>query len=126
MTEEARGTGRERAAALTCHRGVHKGSAVTAAAAAQEAVALGTDVLSGVRGLGRLSGRLDGCAGRVCQVRGRAVPSGARRGPGWPCVESAADAPFACPRLFIFLFLSVSFLLSPFKQLKLFFALLKP
>ena len=118
MTEEARGTGRERAAALTCHRGVHKGSAVTAAAAAQEAVALGTDVLSEVRGLGRLSGRLDGCAGRVCRVRGRAVPSGARRRPGWPCVESAADAPFPCPCVFIFLFLSVSSLFSSFKQLR--------
>ena len=99
---------------------------MAAPAAAQVAVALGTDILSGVRGLGRLSGRLDGCAGRAGQVRGRAVPSGARRGPGWPCVESAADAPFACPRLFIFLFLSVSFLLSSFKQLRLLFALLKP
>ena len=118
MTEEARGTGRERAAALTCHRGVHKGSAVTAAAAAQEAVALGTDVLSGVRGLGRLSGRLDGCAGRACQVRGRAVPSEARRGPGWHCVESAADAPCPCPWLFIFLFFSVSSLLYLGKQLR--------
>ena len=75
-------------------------------------------ILSGARGLGRLSGRLDGCAGRVCQVRGRAVPSGARRGPGWPCVESAADAPFPCPCVFIFLFLSVSSLFSSFKQLR--------
>ena len=114
------------AAALPGRRGVHRGSAVVAAAAAEVTVALGTEMLSGSRGLGRLSGRPDGCAGRVCQVRGRAVPSGARRGPGWPCVESAADAPFACPRLFIFLFLSVSFLLSPFKRLKRFLALQKP
>ena len=99
---------------------------MAAPAAAQVAVALGTDILSGVRGLGRLSGRPDGCTGRAGQMRGRAVPSGPRRGPGWPCVESAADAPFACPRLFIFFFLSVSFLLSPFKQLRSLFALLKP
>ena len=106
------------AAALPGRRRVHRGSAVAAAAATQVAAALGTVILSGARGLGRLSGRLDGCAGRVCQVRGRAVPSGARRGPGWPCVESAADAPFPCPCVFIFLFLSVSSLFSSFKQLR--------
>ena len=78
-------------------RRVQKDSAVTAYAAAVVARALGTGARSGSHGRGRLPGPPAGCAGLACQARSRAVPCGARRGPGWPCVESASDAPFLVP-----------------------------
>ena len=51
-------------------------------------------------------------------------------GPGADLIGLASSPPpmlhFRVRALFIFLFMSVPFLLSPFKQLKLLFALLKP
>ena len=133
MTETAREDGRMLAAALPGRRAVYRDSAVTACAAAVMAMVLGTEARSGSHGRGRLPGPPAGCAGLACQARSRAVPCGARRGPGWPCVESASDAPFLVPvSVFVIPFHSMS-LKSSFRvpkavleQLKSLFALLKP
>ena len=87
MTGMARGKEREPVAALPVHGRVHRGLAVAAGAATVVAVALGTEVLGGSRGRGRLPSPMAGCAELTCRARSRVVLCGARRGPDWPCVD---------------------------------------
>ena len=119
-------SGPDRAAALDRHEAAVNTCSWARVLQLRMTVALGTETQSGSRGLGRLPSLMAGCAELACRARSRAALYGARRGPDRPCVESASDAPSWCPCLFIFLFLSVSFLLFPFKQLRSLFALLEP